>query len=170
MSYDAVSSVARLRGRPSKFSPERIQQIRELVKSGASCEKIAASIGVTVGTLKVTCSKLGISLARKRPGSGGDPLPLKAVTRTAAKNTATFAIIMRHNGEERRAELPLTLAMIGQLGLEASSRGLSISELARDLILKVTRKQLVQQVLEVSHKHSEIIRRDAQAATDPIGL
>jgi DNA-binding NarL/FixJ family response regulator len=51
-------------GRGIKFTPERIQQIRNLVERGKSREEIAELIGVTVGSLQVTCSKLGISLRR----------------------------------------------------------------------------------------------------------
>jgi hypothetical protein len=47
-----------------KFTPERIQQIRNLVERGKNREEIAALIGVTVGSLQVTCSRLGISLRR----------------------------------------------------------------------------------------------------------
>jgi hypothetical protein len=66
----------------------------------------------------------------------------------AGTRTATFTIIVRHKGEERRTEVPLTPAMIGRLALEASSRDLSINELARDLVLDVARNQLIQRVLE----------------------
>ena len=52
------------RGRQIKFTPERIQQIRNLVERGKSREEIAELIGVTVGSLQVTCSRLGISLRR----------------------------------------------------------------------------------------------------------
>jgi hypothetical protein len=52
------------RGRPKKFTPETIQQIRNLVERGKSRDEIAEIIGVTTGTLQVTCSKLGISLRR----------------------------------------------------------------------------------------------------------
>src|SRR6516165_7806184 len=52
------------RGRQIKFTPERIQQIRNLVERGKSREQIAELIGVTVGSLQVTCSRLGISLRR----------------------------------------------------------------------------------------------------------
>jgi hypothetical protein len=44
-----------------KFTPERIQQIRNLVERGKSREEIAELIGVTVRFLQVTCSKLEIS-------------------------------------------------------------------------------------------------------------
>jgi hypothetical protein len=52
------------RGRQTKFTPERLQQIRNLVERGKSREEIAELIGVTVGSLQVTCSRLGISLRR----------------------------------------------------------------------------------------------------------
>ena len=52
------------RGRPTKFTPERIAEVRNLVEQGKSREEIAEIIGVTTGSLQVTCSKLGISLRR----------------------------------------------------------------------------------------------------------
>src|SRR5262245_38030809 len=54
------------RGRPNKFTPERIEQIGALVALGKSRDEIASLFGVTVGMLQVTCSKLGISLRRRR--------------------------------------------------------------------------------------------------------
>jgi helix-turn-helix resolvase-like protein len=57
------------RGRQKKFTPERIQQIKNLVEQGTSREKIAELIGVTVGSLQVTCSRLGISLRQPKAGS-----------------------------------------------------------------------------------------------------
>ena len=143
---------ANSRLRPTKFTPERIQQIRDLIARGVSCEDIAAVVGVTVGTLKVTCSKLGVSLRRPKWRSGNGLLPLRAVTCVPGANTATFTVVVRHYGEERRTEVPLTPAMIGKLALEASSRDTTICELARDLVLDVARKQLIQRVLESDRK------------------
>jgi hypothetical protein len=57
---------APFKGRPIKFTPERIQQIKDLIAQGKSREEIAGLIGVTVGSLQVTCSKLRISLRRHR--------------------------------------------------------------------------------------------------------
>jgi hypothetical protein len=51
-------------GRQIKFTPERIQQIRNLVERGKSREEIAELIGTTLGSLQVTCSRLGVSLRR----------------------------------------------------------------------------------------------------------
>src|SRR5262249_32999795 len=58
------------RGRQTKFTPERIQQIRNLVERGKSREEIAKLIGVTLGSLQVTCSRLGVSLRRPTFNTG----------------------------------------------------------------------------------------------------
>ena len=61
------------RGRRAKFTPQAILKIKELVAQGASREEIASLLGVTVGSLQVTCSRLGISLRRKILHSGPTP-------------------------------------------------------------------------------------------------
>ena len=63
------------RGRPMKFTAERMQQVRNLVERGKSREEIAEIIGVTTGSLLVTCSKLGISLRRPTFNTGIGLLP-----------------------------------------------------------------------------------------------
>jgi hypothetical protein len=50
-----------------KFTPERMQQIRNLVERGKTHEEIAEIIGVTVGSLLTTCSRLGISVQKPLP-------------------------------------------------------------------------------------------------------
>ena len=55
------------RGRPKKFTPETVQQVRNLVERGKSRDEIAEIIGVTIGTLQVTCSKLGNQFCGDRP-------------------------------------------------------------------------------------------------------
>jgi hypothetical protein len=52
------------RGKESKFTPTNIRQIINLVERGKSREEIAEIIGVTPGTLAVTCSRMQISLRR----------------------------------------------------------------------------------------------------------
>jgi hypothetical protein len=63
------------RGRQLKFTPERVQQIKNLVERGKSREEIAQLIGVTVGSLQVTCSRLGVSLRQPTFKNGTGPLP-----------------------------------------------------------------------------------------------
>ena len=138
-----------MRQRPSKFTPERVQRIKYLVARGVSCEEIASLVGVTVGTLKVTCSRLGISLRRPRSTNGSKLLPLTPATRARKSvNSATFSICVRYNGKEQSSELPLTPTMVGQLALEASSRDQKISDLAKDLLRAVTEKGLIDEVLK----------------------
>jgi hypothetical protein len=62
------------RGRQLKFTPERIQQIKNLVERGKSSGEIAELVGVTVGSLQVTCSRLGISLRQPSFKTGTGPL------------------------------------------------------------------------------------------------
>jgi hypothetical protein len=135
--------------RPTKFTPERLEQIKDLVARGVEREEIARLLGVTVGSLQVTCSRFGISLRRPRVTNGSGILPLRAKIRVPKPtNTATFSVCVRHNGKEQAVELPLTPAMFGQLALEASSRNQQISELAKDLLLAVTEKGLIDEVLK----------------------
>jgi hypothetical protein len=58
------------------FTPERMEQIRNLVARGRSREEIAEIIGCTISTLKTMCSRLGVSLRRPRNGTGSKPMPL----------------------------------------------------------------------------------------------
>jgi hypothetical protein len=84
------------RGRPVKFTPEAIEKIKILVAQGASREEIASLLGVTLGSLQVTCSRLGISLRRKILHSGPTPdLPLNfhpAAIRASANVTPFGAV------------------------------------------------------------------------------
>src|SRR5262245_27033209 len=60
------SSPQAFRSRSIKFTPERLQQIKNLVERGKSRDEIADILGVSVGSLQVTCSRLGISLRRAK--------------------------------------------------------------------------------------------------------
>jgi hypothetical protein len=146
MSYQGTRvPEATFRRRATKFTPERIQQIRDLIAHGETCEAIAARIGVTVGTLKVSCSRLGISLRRPRVKLLHPAKNKRASTAGSAE--AIFTIRMQYNGKEQDTALPLTPEMIGQLALEASARDQKIGELAKDLLEGVTNKGLFEEVL-----------------------
>jgi hypothetical protein len=53
----------------TKFTPQAVQKIKELVAQGISREEIASLLDVTVGSLQVTCSRVGVSLRRNQNGS-----------------------------------------------------------------------------------------------------
>jgi hypothetical protein len=149
MSYqEAPRPDPKVQQRHSKFTPERIQQIEDLVARGETCEQIAAVIGVTVGTLKVTCSRLGISLRRPKVKL----LPPKTATSVArsvgaAGEIATLAVNMKYKGREHSTALPLSPEMISQLALEASFRDQEIGELAKDILVSVFKKGLIPDLL-----------------------
>src|SRR5262249_1332862 len=141
MSYQEASLLEpKAQRRPSKYTPERIQQIKDLLARGESCEQIAAIIGVTVGSLRVTCSKLGVSLRRPR-------VKLLPATTGAAGEAATLSIIMKYKGQERNTPLSLTPNIIRQLAFEAALRDQEIGEFTKDLLASVIEKGLLNELL-----------------------
>jgi len=133
-----------------KFTPQAVEKIKEFVAKGISRDEIANRLGVTVGSLQVTCSRLGISLRRiifpscsKRRtadvklGSVGIAHvgEQKEVSQPEACGAPVgkFAITMRYRGIEQTSDIPLSLAAIEGLALEAMSRDLGIAELIPDL-------------------------------------
>jgi hypothetical protein len=167
MSYQEASLAEAKAQRRHKFTPERVEQIKDLVARGETREQIAAIIGVTVGTLQVTCSRLGISLRRPRVKLL-PPKPAIAPARTAgaARETATFTIDMKYKGQEHSTELPFTPDVIHQLALEALFRDQEIGELAKDILVSVFEKGLVQELLG----EQETQRTPTLAASPRCGL
>src|SRR5215468_7310492 len=137
MSYQEASEAeAKAQRRHRKFTPERIQQIKDMVARGETREQIAAIIGVTVGSLRVTCSKLGVSLRRPRVKL----LPPRMAD--AAGEAATLSIIMKYKGQERNTLLSLTPNIIRQLAFEAALRDQEIGEFTKDLLASVIERGL----------------------------
>ena len=112
-----------------KFTPANIQKIKDWVEEGISREEIAKSLHVTVGSLQVTCSKLGISLRRRDPSGPGGPrtvrppyLPSHPPIAGQRHTGMGFKINLECNGTGRKTELPLTTSAIVHLKLEAEIR------------------------------------------------
>ena len=127
-------------GRQVKFTPERMNQIRNLVERGMTREQIAEMIGVTVGSLQVACSRRGISLRPPKFNTGVARLdrvsaPPSAPVASAASE-AGVAVVIRYRNKEQVIPLPLTQDMIGQLALEAAFRDTKIADLIGELILQ----------------------------------
>ena len=159
-------------GRRVKFSPQAIEKIKELVAQGASRKEIASLLGVTVGSLQVTCSRLGISLRRKILHSGRSPhlrdpkgraipfqgsvgvayareqkteeVPQKVVS---TAGSAKIAIMMRHRGKEVSIDVPFTSRDIGELALIATLRDLSIAELVGQVLAGAIEKDMIKKIL-----------------------
>ena len=153
------------RGRRVKFTPQAIEKIKEFVAEGISRDEIANRVGVTVGSLQVTCSRLGISLQRvilsngshHTPDVRGIPAPCsvgiahvrdqKEVSQPVARRFANFAIMMRCHGIEQPSDIPLSLAAIETLALEATSRDLAIAELVRQILAAAINKDMIEEIL-----------------------
>jgi hypothetical protein len=160
------------RGRRAKFTPQAIEKIKELVAQGVSREEIASLLGVTVGSLQVTCSRLGISLRRKILYSGPTPhmrdpkgkaIPFRDAVGVAymreqkteevpqtvvdTGRSAKIAIMMRHRGKEVATDVPLTSRAIGELGLIATSRDLSIAEVVGQVLAEAIKKGMIEEIL-----------------------
>ena len=103
------------RVRQTKFTPERLSQIVNLVERGKSREEIAELVGVTVGTLQVTCSRLGISLRRPRFNTGTGYLrsgkgssnraPAPEGDATAASNGGLRSPLPLHSAPTEQAQI-----------------------------------------------------------------
>jgi hypothetical protein len=124
-----------------KFTPQVIEKIKEFVAEGISREEIASRLGVTVGSLQVTCSKSGISLRRHvRIAHVGEQ---KEVSQPEAK----FAITMRYRGKEQTADIPLSPSAIETLALEATSRDVAFAELLGQILVAAVNKDMIHEIL-----------------------
>jgi hypothetical protein len=72
-----------VKGKRRKFTPDNIARIKDWVAQGVGRDEIANRLDVTVGSLQVTCSRLGVSLRTSSLTKGnGAILPLGVVQRS----------------------------------------------------------------------------------------
>jgi hypothetical protein len=152
------------RGRRAKFTPQAFKKIKVLVAQGVSREEIASLLGVTVGSLQVTCSRSGISLRRKILHSGRTPhlrdperraIPFQRSVgvayareqKTEEAGSAEIAIMMRRQGKEVSSDVPLTSRAIGELALIAIFRDLSIAELVGQALAGAIKEDMIEKIL-----------------------
>jgi|SRR5215468_9357837 hypothetical protein len=158
------------RGRHVKFTPQVIEKIKNFVAEGISRDEIANRLGVTVGSLQVTCSRLGISLrriilsngsGRHKAGVRGRTIPARGSVGIAhareqneasqpaarAAPLAKFAITMRHRGKEQTTDISLPSAAIEVLALQAMSRDLTMAELIAQILVAVINRDMIHKIL-----------------------
>jgi hypothetical protein len=159
-----------VRGGRVKFTPQVIEQIKEFVAAGISRDEIANRVDVTVGSLQVTCSRLGISLrritlpnglGRHMPDIRGRTIPTpcsvgiahvreqKEVSQPTARAapSANFAITMRHRGKEQTSDIELPSRAIEVLALETMLRDLTIARLIGQILIAAINKDMIQKIL-----------------------
>src|SRR6516162_10933491 len=142
-----------VRGGRFKFTPQVIKNIKDFLSEGISRDEIANRLGVTVGSLQVTCSRLGISLRRiispngsrrhtadVRPGSVG-------IAHVREQKLGKLEIVMRCHGIEQTSDIPLSSATIEVLALEATWRDLAIAELIGQSLVAAINKDMIHKML-----------------------
>jgi hypothetical protein len=171
---EAASQVGR---RATKFCPANVQKIKDWVAEGISREEIAKSLGVTLGSLQVTCSRLGISLRRRdlfsakapgRPRLVSSPSAPSIVGQMQAGRPRLY-ITLECNGKRQTSDLPLTTA-IGQLKLEAEMRNLSMGQLLAEVATMAIKKGMIEEILhEPAQVRAPPLQREKLIA-EPAGL
>jgi hypothetical protein len=146
LTLDISASNGTSRGRTMKFTPERMEQIRNLVERGTSREQIAELIGVTVGSLQVTCSRAGISLRPPKQENrmlpkfapvNGKPPRVASLPRLVASEPpsdgnvmkTTLILKLEAHGHERQFSVPMPSELFGRVALTAELQGKRFSDL-----------------------------------------
>jgi hypothetical protein len=143
-----IEAPNRVNGRPIKFTSEKIDQIKNLVERGTAREEIAEILGLTLGSLQVTCSRLGISLRRPRPDISlpkpkaapkkPAPTPESAPQIDAPTSKATsphsIALILHYGRRQKAIELPESV--VKYLLIEAAFNDRPIGAVIADMLEK----------------------------------
>ena len=149
--------------RPTILTETALARVTSLVDQGRSAAEIASEIGCTLGTLRVRCSQLGISLRRRAAKSREEPMTAMDLISPAKPNA-----VMRHKSVDRaytveqsrvaanespteaRIELQVLLPQIitEQLRKWGAMRGISGSTLASKLLVTIAQDGLYDAVLD----------------------
>ena len=145
------------RGRRRKFTPGNIQKIKDWVAQGISREVTAKSLDVSIGSLQVTCSRLGISLRipkmfeRRRPVVSHPYIPNHPpmLGHVGIKQQhPRFQIVVKRNGLFRCAtDVPLTGPDIARFGIEAMAQNLGMGQLLTQAVTTAIKKNMIQEIL-----------------------
>jgi len=146
------NNVPRIRGRrPTKFTPENIAKIKDWVAHGVTRNEIANRLEVTVSSLQVTCSKLGISLRRRAlANADGAKRSIEGVRQGDHAARTEFRLLIQDNNGQAAIHLPLSQDLIWQLALEALIRDRTIADLVVKILTQVMEKDFIGEIL---HNH-----------------
>jgi hypothetical protein len=136
-----------------KLTPIVITKIRSWVDQGLRADEIALRVGCTVGTLRVRCSQLRISLRstsgprvatslawpRLMPNSSGLNLESNQYRSRSSDESGAF---------ERSLIVSISEATILMLRRRAASKGLSETGLAASLLERIAQDDLYDAVLD----------------------
>lgn len=149
--------------RPTILTQAALARVATLVEQGRSAAEIADEMGCTLGTLRVRCSQLGISL-RRRPACHGEKIVAamdfvacgqpQAVRKADDRGypVARARPVVGESAIDGRTELRVMLPQITteQLRQRGALRGVSGSTLAAELLVTIARDGLYDAVLDGS--------------------
>jgi DNA-binding CsgD family transcriptional regulator len=133
--------------RPSKIDPK---QISVLLDRGLTSAQIAAEFGCTIGTLRVRCSRLQISLRQPRKPSRAGSLSVLINAHndsTSPRAIASGRCLLPASSSFLDVALPA--GTIGELRQRAAGMGISAASLAASLLETISRDCLYRAVLDV---------------------
>jgi len=149
--------------RPTILTEAALARVTSLVNQGRSPAEIASEIGCTLGTLRVRCSQLGISLRRRATRSREEPMTAMDLVPSAEANAVArrnpvdrvhaveqSRAVVSGSSAEARIELKVLLPQITteQLRQRGALRGISGSTLASELLVTIARDGLYDAVLD----------------------
>jgi DNA-binding CsgD family transcriptional regulator len=149
----ATGSAGQKPARSRKIDPELIPP---MVARGLSPGEIAGEFGCTVGTLRVKCSRLNISLRRPKDTSktrspsdaSADGRPVFTGSRRSTVNRTALTDKMAIPGNTTQFDLALPRVIIDQLQQRAAVMGISAATLAASLLETISRDCLYTAVLD----------------------
>ena len=151
--------------RPTILTQAALTSVASMVEQGRSAAEIAVEIGCTLGTLRVRCSQLGISLRRRVncnrekivTSMGSVPCAQAEVLTTGGSERPIYKVgpsrsVVEVGSAEGRVELKVLLPQITteQLRQRAALRGISGATLAAELLVTIARDGLYDAVLDGS--------------------
>jgi hypothetical protein len=146
--------------RATKFCPANVQKIKDFVAQGISRHEIAELLDVPLGSLQVTCSRLGISL-RRRHVLNGNACDSRVMSGNGTRHDipnhppmvghmrvgAQLQITLERDGVRRATALPLTARDIAQLALEAAVRNVGMTQLLTEVVTTAIKKRMIEEIL-----------------------
>jgi hypothetical protein len=145
--------------RRRKFTADNIARIKDWVAHGVRRDEIANRLEVTVGSLQVTCSRLGISLRKSANGALQPRIVQRSIEHIPEgvhPSQAKFVLLLKAQNREVAFDLRLHAGLIEELALEASVRGQSVADMIGTILRQVVRKDLVGELLRNGNPRSKV--------------
>jgi hypothetical protein len=140
-----------------KLTPIAIARIRSWVEQGFSADEIARNIGCTIGTLRVRCSQLKISLRHSRHKNGARVVntttrqslgPRQLGTEQFRKRSRGGHVAETDHGWKDKLLVLVSEETARQLQNRAALKGLSDSCLAATLLERIAQDDLYDAILD----------------------